>query len=120
MRFQFLPHLVERAWRTRNALLFPETLQRIPLGVHAPDLVDHQLQPLVEQVSARLNLDELAGVKLVLQLIHVLKHLGFDLAGDVLQHQRQVVAALAGAQFLPRAQEVTPAIRRADQFRDLG
>ena len=106
---QLLPHLVERSGRTGNAVFLTEPVECVAQCVHTTDFVEHQFEFLVEEIAARLDLDELARLKFLAHGVHVLKHLGFDFAGGVLQDDREIRAALARAHFLACAQKKSPA-----------
>ena len=94
-RLQLRPHIVHGSRRTLNAELFAESFEGVSLGHDAANLVEDQLDPLVERIAAPVHLDEIAGRKFVFERGHILKDLGANLAGHVLQDQSQVVAALA-------------------------
>ena len=107
---QLGPHLVHRPRRRQNAVVLAEAVGAVPFRHDAPDLVEDDLEPAVEQVGAALRLDELAGVELQLQRVHVLKDLRADLAGGILQDEIEILgAAAAGTQVLARAEEEAPA-----------
>ena len=72
----------------------------------------------VEAIVASLRLDELAGLELVFQPIDVVEHARDELAGGVLQRQRDVLAAAARSHRLVSAEEESPARGLADRLRD--
>ncbi len=103
---QLLPHLVDRAGRGRDAVLFPKAQRGIARN-HAADLVDDQFGATVEDVALALHGDELAGLELLARLVDILEDLGVDVPGTVLKDEHEERARSAGTALLARAEEVT-------------
>jgi len=119
-RLQLGPHLVERARRRQDAVLLAEAVLPVLIGVHPANVLDDQLEAIVVEVAARPHLDELAGVELPLQPLHVVEDLRGDAAGRVLQGQRDEVARTPLPDVLLDAEEEADARRLGGKLLDPG
>jgi hypothetical protein len=86
----------------------------------APNLVDDEFEPLIEQVALALDGDELADIELWIQIVDVLEDLRVDLARHILELEDQEGASSAGSPIFSSTQEEAGAGRASGELRDLG
>ena len=99
-RLQLLPHLLDWPRRATHAVFLAEPRVRVA-GQHAPDRLNHELQPPLMDLATPLHPYELAGIELVLQLVDIVEDAAEELARGVLQRHRHELAPLPLAHLLP-------------------